>query len=35
MRYICLRLRSDKYSKNIKGLGEVSTAFLSKLPCYF
>ena len=29
------RLRRDKYSKNIKGLGGVRTAFLSKLPCYF
>ena len=29
------RLKRDKYSKNIKGLGGFRTAFLSKLPCYF
>ena len=27
MTWICLRLRWDKYSKNIKGLGRVGTAF--------
>ena len=29
------KLGWDYYSKNIKGLGGVRTAFLSKLPCYF
>ena len=33
MRAICLRLGCNKYRKNIKGLGGVRTAFLSKLPC--
>ena len=30
MRWICLLLRWDKYSKNIKGLGGVTTAILLK-----